>query len=100
VITQVLETLARDMEERGGIRLRECFLDKVFAKIEGKDPRRYFIQFEDSSFYLDSPPERPWQENTRRFFEEPKVWRFLRACPSTWIQERLPPNLSERLRFV
>lgn len=100
VIAKVLETLARDMEERGGMLLRDCFMDNLFAETKGKDPTRFFIQFTDSSLYLDNPPERPWQTNTKFFFEEPKVWRLLQIHPSPWIQERLPADLSDRLRFV
>lgn len=101
ILTRVLEALARDMEERGGVRLRDCFLDTAFEGIQGKNPKQYFIWFEDSSLAWDEDPfARPWPENIQRFFEEPRVWRFLRACRSPWIQERLPTDLSDRLRFV
>lgn len=93
IIASVIETLARDMEERGGIPLRECFLDNLFAEVKGKDNRKCFIQFAGKIEY------EAWPLNTKFFFEEPHVWRFLQACSSAWIRERLPDDLAERLKF-
>lgn len=102
VFGRVLEALARDMEERGGIKLRDCFFDIMFTEIRGHDPLKLVIQLDtpDYSFIDSEPPRIPFPENMREFFQTPRVWRFLKQCSSPWIQERLPADLSERLRFV
>ncbi len=94
LITLIIEALARDMEERGGILLRECFFDDLFIRLVGKDPRTNIVQFNGE------PVDEPWPMNTKFFFEEPRVWRFLHRCSSVWIHARLPDNLVERLKFV
>lgn len=100
VLAPAVEALARDMEERGKISLRSCFMDHAFTDIDGKSPRTYIISIEDGPLYIGDPPEKSWQEMTQGFFQEPRVWRYLRACPSPWIHERLPQDLSKRLKFV
>jgi len=93
LIILVIEALARDMEERGGVPLRECFLDNLFAEIAGKSPRTVYIQFTEET------GDNPWPMNAKLFFEEPSIWRLLQACPSAWVRARLPNDLAERLKF-
>jgi len=99
VLDLVIEALAKDMEKRAQIPLRDCFMDNLFEGLAGKNPLNTLIEFNEPVYFGD-PPDEPWPIEIRGFFETPRIWRFLRTCPSPWIQERLPDNLSFRLKFV
>ena len=96
ILIPVLETLARDLEERGGIPLQKCFLDEIWETLKDKNPATTFVISEDG---LTDATQLPWQTLTRIYFESPRIWRVLYAYGTPWIQERLPVDLPQRLRY-
>lgn len=87
----VLATLAKDMEERGGIRVQDCFMGDI-AEMLYRDPNT-LLRIEGGEDYDDLP----WQIRTRLFFTEPETWRSLvRHARSKWWHARLPSDLLRR----
>lgn len=96
VLHRVIEVLARDMEERGRIPLKDCFFDNLFATAS-KDA--YLMIQSNEPIYLGEPPPEPFPINMKLFFQTPKIWRtFFIGTTSQWIQQRLPPDLYDRAR--
>lgn len=100
MLTFLIEALAKDMEKRSDIRLRDCFKDSQFEGIEKYQPGKIIFMDEIGPIYLDDPPVPTWQEATKEFFETPRVWHILFSHPSPWLYERFPSNLNVRLRYV
>lgn len=90
VFENILTALAQDIEERGKIDLKECFIDGTFssAKKGGlvlERPRKARVQ-------------RSWLSETTTLFLSPSMWPLLLRMRSSWWQKRLPKDLPERLR--
>lgn len=92
VIPRVLEALARDMEIRGGVPLAECFLDNLWSSLS---PNAIVLYESDGSEY-----RRSWELNTKAFFETSRVWQWLMAMSSHWIQSRLPADIYMRAEVM
>jgi len=91
-INRVLVAIAQDMEERGKLDLSECFIDGTFAsakKGEVLSGRRNV-----------GKAARSWAFRTSLVFRSPSVWPLLLHTKSLWLQQRLPADLPERLRYV
>ena len=70
VLRQVLEALAEDLYERGGIKLGECFIDGTFAPAK-KGARR-------SVRPSGARGPSSWRWRTARVFRSPRTWQVLR----------------------
>lgn len=92
LIDEILEALAMDMEERGRIKLRTCFLDGSFASAK-KGALALDLQS------VGKAP-RSWLFRTKALFQSPSLWPLLLRTKSSWLQQRLPPDLPERIRIV
>ncbi len=70
VLRGVLEAVAQDLYERGGIKLDECFIDGSFApaKKGARESARPSAARGPSS----------WQWRTLRVFRSPRTWQVLR----------------------
>ena len=88
VFEKILTLLAQDMESRGKIDLKECFMDGTFssAKKGGnwlETPRKARVQ-------------RSWRSETLQVFLSPSTWRALLRMKSPWWRRRLPKDLRKR----
>ncbi|XKT74368.1 MAG: transposase [Patescibacteria group bacterium UBA2163] len=83
----VIEVLARDLENRGNTKLRSCFKDKLYAK-------GYFLFLEQDFNATDT---KDWIGHTKDFFESINVWELLLKSKSKWVQARLPDDLYNRV---
>ncbi|MEN9920734.1 MAG: hypothetical protein RL538_627 [Candidatus Parcubacteria bacterium] len=97
VIVPAIEALAKDLEERGGISLRECFMDELFEEETLTEP---IIILDMGPMYIGGQPERSWQVVTKEFFTSNRVWCILYGSQSEWIRERTPNNLLHRIKFT
>lgn len=97
LIVQAIVTLAKDLEERGEVPLRDCFKDFLF---EDGIPSEPMIVIEGGILYLDEPPARPWEVATKEYFESRQIWMILYYCQSEWIRARIPANLLQRIKSV
>lgn len=92
-LDKVIEALAKDLETRGRVPLRRCFMDSMFQP--GYEKIVIMIrhdEFED---------ERPWQVRTRYFFSCSRIWKlFFLRTQSSWILERLPADLAKRAQMI
>lgn len=70
VLRRVLEALAQDLYERGGIKLEECFIDGTFAPAKKGAPR--------SAKPSGARGPSSWQSRTLRVFRSPRTWQVLR----------------------
>ena len=70
VLRQVLEALAQDLYERGGIDLRECFIDGSFAPAKKGAP--------GSAKPSGARGPSSWQWRTLKVFRSPRTWQVLR----------------------
>lgn len=85
VVEKVMRTLAADLEERGEVSLKECFIDGSFTKAKRGDqklvrPRWVRVQ-------------RSWQLQTATLFLSPLTLALLRPEKSPWWKQRLPAEL-------
>ncbi len=89
-IGSIVTTLAHDLEDRGGISLKECFLDGSFASAK------------KGALVLDlrsvEKAPKSWQFRTKTLFQSPSLWPLLLRMKSPWWKERLPLDLPERLQ--
>lgn len=90
VFANILTVLARDMEERGKIKLEECFIDGTFAGAKKGalwwvKPRR------------EKEPK-SWPYRIKTVFRSPSIWPLLLRMKSNWWKERLPADLPDRIR--
>lgn len=87
----ILQTLAQDMEERGKLRLEECFIDGTFASAKKGElvlvPRNGVRE------------QRSWLFATESLFRSPSTWRLLVGMKSPWLKQRLPKDLRKRLQY-
>lgn len=88
VFTDALEILAKDLEERGGVPLKECFHDEWY---EGGC---YLVINYD---FISNIEDQNWIIRTKDFFESNNVWTMLNLLKSEWIQSRLPSDLEKRI---
>ena len=92
VFDQVLEKIAMDMEYRGRIKLKDCFLDGSFASAK------------KGAFVLDlqsvGKAPKSWQYAMKTLFQSPYIWPLLLRTKSNWLKKQLPGDLSERIRIA
>lgn len=86
----ILALLAQDMEERGKIRLEECFIDGTFSSA-----KKGALLWEKPSAERE---QRSWRSLTKRVFQSPSVWPLLLRTKSPWWIKRLRGNLRKELR--
>jgi len=90
VIQKVLTVLAQDMEQRGKINLKECFIDGSFSSAK-KGGLSWVRRSAEKAV-------KSWQLQTRALFLSPSVWPLLLPMRSPWWKTRLPDDIPERLR--
>jgi len=88
VFENILTVLAEDMEKRGKIDLKECFLDGTFSSAKKGD--FWLVQLRKARV------QRSWRSETRALFLSPSVWPVLLHMKSLWWQKRLPRDLPKR----
>jgi transposase len=90
VLEEALRRIAEDMEERGKLSLKECFIDGTFASAKkgvlvwdlpnvGKAPRSWLLQ-------------------TKTLFQSPSMWEVLLQARSPWWRKQLTPTLRKKLQ--
>lgn len=86
----ILQVIAQDMEERGKLKLEECFVDGTFASAKKGvlvlAPRN------------GAKVPRSWLSATEGLFRSPSVWRLLASTKLPWLKQRLPSDLPKRLQ--
>ncbi len=93
-LDKVLEVLAKDMEERGKIPLRSCFMDEVYEFI--RDSRGLYLT-EGNDAYEN--PDLPWDVRTRLLFQSSYTWKKLLDTRSAWLSARMPDDLAVRSTY-
>ena len=92
IFDTIIEMLAMDMEYRGRIRLRDCFLDGSFASAKkgvwGLDLRN-----------VGKAP-RSWPFQMKSLFQSPSLWPLLLHMKSPWLREHLPNDLPARIQIA
>lgn len=86
----ILQTLAQDMEARGGILLEECFIDGTFASAK----KGVLVLAPRNGVRA----QRSWSFATETLFRSPSVWRLLVHTKLPWLRQRLPADLPKRLQ--
>jgi transposase len=90
VFEVVLRELAKDMEERGKLSLKECFIDGTFVSAK-KGALVLALR------NVEKAP-RSWLFQTKALFQSPSVWVVLLQAKSPWWKKQLPPALRQRLQ--
>ena len=90
VFEGILTALAKDMEKRGKIDVKECFIDGTFASAKkgGQKSERPSV----------GRVQRSWLSETFMVFRSVSTWILLLRTKSPWWQKRLPEDLSARIR--
>jgi transposase len=89
VFNKALTVLAQDMEQRGGIKLEECFIDGTFASAK-KGGIALARQNAEKAARL-------WSLRTKTVFQSPSIWPLLLRMKSSWWKKRLPKDLQNRI---
>lgn len=97
VLIPAIEALAVDLEERGGVPISSCFMDDLFAT---HPPGKEIFIVDDSTIWLNDPPQKPWREATKAYFESPMAWLIFYNSHNEWIRSRLPHDLLDRIKSV
>jgi transposase len=90
IFAEILAVLAQDMEQRGKIKLEECFIDGTFSSA-----KKGALLWEKRSAAREP---RSWRSLTKRVFQSPSVWPLLLRTKLPWWTERLRGNLRKELR--
>lgn len=90
VFAEILTILAKDMEERGKINVKECFIDGTFAS--AKKGGLWWVKPREAK------GRKSWPLETKMVFQSPLIWPLLLRMKSLWWKERLPKNLQVRIR--
>lgn len=92
VFDAVIEKLAMDMEYRGRIKLKDCFLDGSFASAK------------KGGFALDlrnvGKALKSWRFQMQALFQSPSMWSLLLRTKSPWLKQRLPTDLPKRIQVA
>ena len=92
VFANILQALAEDMEQRGKIRLTECFIDGTFSSAK------------KGGFWWGKPSvargPRSWPLQIKAVYQSPSTWNLLLHMKSPWWQKRLPRDLPDKLRIA
>ena len=91
VFKNMVDALAHDMEERGNISLRECFIDGTFSSAKRGVMRLAPQNAEKVA--------KSWQFRTKVLFQSPSIWPLLLPMRSPWWRRRLPKDLPKRIRL-
>lgn len=92
VFDKVIETVARDMEKRGDISLKECFIDGTFASAK----KGALVLVPQSGAKV----AKSWSLQTKTLFQSPSMWPVLLRTKSLWLKKQLPKDLPERLQYI
>ena len=91
-ILNILTALAKDMEERGKLDVRECFMDGSL------------IPAKKGGLLLGLPSgakaARSWAFQTSLVFRSPSTWLLLLRMRSVWWKKRLPADLPQMLQYT
>lgn len=87
---RLLQALAQDMEERGQLKLEECFIDGTFASAK----KGVLVLAKRNA----ARAPRSWLSATSDLFRSPSVWRLLANTKLPWLRQRLPKDLLKRLQ--
>lgn len=92
VFQRILTALAHDMETRGKINLKECYIDGSFATAK------------KGALAWGRPNgargQRSWRWEMLQVFLSPATWSLLLRMKSRWWRQRLPDDLPGRLRIA
>jgi len=90
VFARILTILAQDMEQRGKIKIQECFIDGTFAS--AKKGALWWVKPRGAK------AQRSWPYQIKMVFQSPSTWPLLLRMKSNWWKERLPEDLSDRIQ--
>jgi transposase len=90
LIDTTLVLMAEDMEDRGKIKVEECFIDGTFSSAK-KGAWRLAQQSVEKA-------RRSWRFHTKALFQSPSTWPLLLRTKSPWLKQRLPSDLPERFQ--
>jgi len=82
---KIMRVLAADLEARGEISLKECFIDGTFTKAKRGAPGSVKPEL--------ARVQRSWRLQTALLFLSPSTLRVLRPEKSPWWKKRLPAEL-------
>lgn len=88
--TDILTALASDMEQRGKIKLQECFIDGTFSSAKKGGLLSGLLSAEKAV--------KSWPLQTKQVFQSPSVWPLLLRMKSSWWRQHLPKDLSQKLQ--
>jgi len=90
VLEIALRRIAEDMEERGRLSLKECFIDGTFASAKkgvlGLVPRNA------------ERVAKSWLSQTNALFQSPSLWAVLLQAKTPWWRQRLTPAIRKQLQ--
>ena len=87
---RIVMALAMDMEYRGRIKLKSCFLDATFA-----GAKKGALAWDPQSVGKGA---KSWQLRTKALFQSPSMWGVLLRAKSDWLKRRLPDDLPKRIQ--
>jgi transposase len=82
---KIMRVLAQDLEERGEVSLKECFIDGSFTKAKRGVPGLARPRW--------ARAQRSWQLQTATLFLSPSTLALLHPQKSPWWRKRLPAEL-------
>lgn len=92
VFEDALRMLAEDLEKRGAINLKDCFVDGTFASAK-KGGSPWGPRSEERAV-------KSWQLQTELLFRSPSLWALLLQARLPWWKRRLPKDLHKRVRLI
>ena len=90
VFETALRRIAEDMEERGKLSLKECFIDGTFAS--AKKGALVWVQRNEEK------ATKSWLSQTRSLFQSPSMWAVLLQVKTPWWRQQLTPDIRRQLQ--
>ncbi len=90
IFEKILYVIAKDMEKRGKIKLKECFIDGTFASAK-KGALLWARRSVEKA-------QKSWLFRTKALFQSPSIWPLLLRMKSLWWKKQLPKDLPERIQ--
>ena len=90
VLETALRRIAEDMETRGKLSLKECFIDGTFAS--AKKGALGLVQRNAEKV------AKSWLSQTRNLFQSPSTWAVLLQAKTPWWRQHLTPDIRRQLQ--
>lgn len=94
ILDKVIESLAKDMENRSKFKLKECFYDEIYYRLKTSFVSPFMFSRGSDDIYVKDGVS--WDIMMVNFFSSAWTWEILSKSRSSWVRAQIPADIIQR----